>query len=162
MTGHPQLLWVSCSSSHHPHCEKFLPYIQYKSNFFQFKIIAPCPVTTSPGKKRLSVFLISPLYILKGHNKVTLEPSLLQAEQPQLSQPFFTGEAFQPSDHFLWPSSGSAVTSPCPSCTGDPRAGRRTPGGVSLQQSRGAESPPLPCWPQFVLCSPGYRWPSGL
>ena len=29
--------------------------------------------------------------------------SLLQAEQPQLSQPFFTGEVLQPSDHFHHP-----------------------------------------------------------
>jgi len=33
-----------------------------------------------------------------------MEPSLLLAEQPQLSQPFFLGEVFQPSDCFvaLW------------------------------------------------------------
>jgi len=32
-----------------------------------------------------------------------MEPPLLQAEQPQLSQPFFTGELFHPSDHFCGP-----------------------------------------------------------
>jgi len=37
---------------------------------------------------------------MKGHNKVSLEPSLPQAEQPQFSQPFFKGEVFQSSDHF--------------------------------------------------------------
>ncbi|KAK4830718.1 hypothetical protein QYF61_013168 [Mycteria americana] len=37
--------------------------------------------------------------ILKGHNKVCLEPSLLQAKQTQLSQPIFVGEVLQPSDH---------------------------------------------------------------
>ena len=31
------------------------------------------------------------------------EPSLPQAEQPQLSQPFLTGEVLQPSDHFGCP-----------------------------------------------------------
>jgi len=31
---------------------------------------------------------------------VSLEPSLLQTGQPQLSQLFFIGEVFQPSDHF--------------------------------------------------------------
>ncbi|CAM9277954.1 unnamed protein product, partial [Bubo scandiacus] len=35
--------------------------------------------------------------------KVSLEPSLLQAEQPQLSHPFFIGELFQPSDNFCGP-----------------------------------------------------------
>jgi len=41
-----------------------------------------------------------PLQVLEGSNKVSLEPSLLQAEQPQLSQPALTGEVFQPSDRF--------------------------------------------------------------
>ncbi|KAK4832884.1 hypothetical protein QYF61_026434 [Mycteria americana] len=45
-------------------------------------------------------FLIS---ILKGCNEVSPEPSLLQAEQPQLSQPFLTGEVFHSSDHFCGP-----------------------------------------------------------
>ncbi|KAK4826482.1 hypothetical protein QYF61_009478 [Mycteria americana] len=39
------------------------------------------------------------LKILKGCYKVSPEPSLLQAEQPPLSQPFFIGEVLQPSDH---------------------------------------------------------------
>ncbi|KAK4818126.1 hypothetical protein QYF61_006213 [Mycteria americana] len=43
------------------------------------------------------------LRIMKGCNKVSLEPSLLQAEQPHLSQPVFIGEVFQPSDHFCGP-----------------------------------------------------------
>ena len=83
--------------SHHPHCKKFLPYVRFKSTFFQFKAIASCPVTTDLGKKALSVFLTSPLCILEGCNKVFLEPFLLQAVQPQFYQPFFIGEVFQPS-----------------------------------------------------------------
>jgi len=43
------------------------------------------------------------LLVLKGHNKVSLESSLLQAEQPQLSQPFLVGEVFQSSDRFCGP-----------------------------------------------------------
>ncbi|KAK4827923.1 hypothetical protein QYF61_022371 [Mycteria americana] len=43
------------------------------------------------------------LKILKGCNKVSPGASLLQAEQPQVSQPFFTGEVLQPSDHFCSP-----------------------------------------------------------
>ncbi|KAK4833105.1 LOW QUALITY PROTEIN: hypothetical protein QYF61_027771 [Mycteria americana] len=43
------------------------------------------------------------LKILEGCYKVSLEPSLLQAEQPQLSQPVPRGEVLQPSDHFLGP-----------------------------------------------------------
>ncbi|KAK4825808.1 hypothetical protein QYF61_002413 [Mycteria americana] len=45
----------------------------------------------------------APLKILKGCNKVSLQPSLLQAEQPQLSQPVFTAQVLQPSDHFCGP-----------------------------------------------------------
>jgi len=41
-----------------------------------------------------------PLQVLAGCSKVSLEPSLLQAEQPQLSQPFLIQEVFQPSSHF--------------------------------------------------------------
>ncbi|KAK4819021.1 hypothetical protein QYF61_024137 [Mycteria americana] len=43
------------------------------------------------------------LKILKGHNTVSTEPSLLWAEQPQLSQPFSIGEVFHPSDHSCGP-----------------------------------------------------------
>ncbi|KAM9644853.1 uncharacterized protein ACIBXB_013062 [Morphnus guianensis] len=87
----------------YPHPKKFLPYVQSKSTLFQFKPVTPYPVTTGPGKKSVSIFLISPFYILKGCSKVSLEPSLLQAEQPQLSQPVLTGEVFHPSDHFCGP-----------------------------------------------------------
>jgi len=41
--------------------------------------------------------------VLEGCYKVSLEPSLLQVEQPQRSQPFLIGEVFQHSDHFLGP-----------------------------------------------------------
>ncbi|KAK4826033.1 hypothetical protein QYF61_003854 [Mycteria americana] len=41
--------------------------------------------------------------VLEGCYKVSLQPSLLQAEQRQLSQPVFTGEALQPSDHLHGP-----------------------------------------------------------
>ncbi|KAK4828770.1 hypothetical protein QYF61_000795 [Mycteria americana] len=78
-------------------------------NFFQclitliFKASTPCPITTCPCKKSLSSFLVGPLQVLEGCYKVSPEPSLLQAEQPQLSQPFFTGEVIQPSDHLCGP-----------------------------------------------------------
>jgi len=62
-----------------------------KSTVSQLKTTACCPSTTGLGKKSFSISLISPFYILKGYNKVSLEPFLLQAEQPQLSQLFFIG-----------------------------------------------------------------------
>ncbi|KAK4806258.1 hypothetical protein QYF61_013402 [Mycteria americana] len=55
------------SGTRHHH-KNFLPYVRSKSTLFQFKTIVPCPVTTS--------------LVLKGCNKVSLEPSLLQAKQP--------------------------------------------------------------------------------
>lgn len=49
--------------------------------------------------------------------------SLLQAEQAQFPQHFFTGEVLlSPS---LWPSSGPAPTAPHPFCAGGPRPGHR-------------------------------------
>ncbi|KAK4814330.1 hypothetical protein QYF61_014844 [Mycteria americana] len=42
-------------------------------------------------------------HLLEGCNKVSPEPSLLQAEQPQLSQPVLVGEVLQPSHHFRGP-----------------------------------------------------------
>ncbi|NXX41506.1 CASPA protein, partial [Tricholaema leucomelas] len=39
------------------------------------------------------------LQILESHSKVSLKPSLLQAEEPQLSQPVLIAELLQPSDH---------------------------------------------------------------
>ena len=56
-------------------------------------------------------------------------------------------------------SSGPAPTAPALSYAEGSGAGRRTPGGVSAEWSRGAESPPLTCWPRFSWCSPRYGWP---
>ncbi|KAK4832392.1 hypothetical protein QYF61_022247 [Mycteria americana] len=41
--------------------------------------------------------------VLEGCYKISPEPSLLQAEQPQLAQPVFIGEVFHFSDHFCGP-----------------------------------------------------------
>ena len=46
------------------------------------------------------MFPIGLLQVLEGCCKVPLEPSLLQAEQPQVSQPFLRAERFQPLDCF--------------------------------------------------------------
>ncbi|KAK4823457.1 hypothetical protein QYF61_002293 [Mycteria americana] len=56
------------------------------------------------SQQRLSArMLCGPLQVLEGCCKVSLKPSLLQAEQPQLSQPVFIGEVLQPSDHLRGP-----------------------------------------------------------
>ena len=64
----------------------------------------PCPITTCPCKKSLSSSLLGPLQVLKDCSKVSQEPSLLQAEQPQLPQPFLIGDMFHPSDNFCGPA----------------------------------------------------------
>ncbi|KAK4818441.1 hypothetical protein QYF61_013128 [Mycteria americana] len=74
----------------HSHCKKIL-MSSLNLPSFNFK---PLP---------LVLWQQALLKVLKGHNKVSLEPSLLQAEQPQLSQTFFIGEVLQPSDHFRGP-----------------------------------------------------------
>ena len=102
--------------SHPSHCKKCLPYIQSKFTLFWFKTITPCPITTGPAKKLAPIFLTSPLQVLEGSIKVSPEPSLLQAEQPQLSQPFLVAEVLQPSDHFcglLWTRSNRSMSFLC-------------------------------------------------
>ncbi|KAK4826819.1 hypothetical protein QYF61_011627 [Mycteria americana] len=88
--------------------------------------------------------------ILKGHKKVSPEPSLLQAEQPQLSQPFSIAEGFQPSDHFrglLWTRSNRSMSVLC----WGPQSWTQCSRGVSGHGSRGAESPPSTCWSHLLI-----------
>jgi len=59
---------------HHPHCKKFLPYIQSKSTLFYFKAITPCPVATGPAKKSFPIFLVRHLNRLP--REVVESPSL--------------------------------------------------------------------------------------
>jgi len=35
---------------HHPHCKKFLPYVESKSTLFQFKTVTPCHITAGLAK----------------------------------------------------------------------------------------------------------------
>ena len=98
---------------HHPQRKPFLPSISSESPLLQFKAIPPCPIATGPAKNSVPSFLTSSFYRLKGRDKVSPEPSLLQAEQPQLSQPVITAEVLQPSAHFgglLWPHSNGSVS----------------------------------------------------
>ena len=48
-------------------------------------------------------FLEAPLQVLEYCNQVSPQPSLLRAEQHQLSQPVFIGVVLQPSDHLCGP-----------------------------------------------------------
>ena len=48
--------------------------------------------------KTVPFFPVAPFQILKGCYLITSEPSLLQAEEPQLSQPVLVGEVFHSMD----------------------------------------------------------------
>ena len=61
----------------------------------------PCPVTADSAKESVLFLPVYPLYILRGHGQVVLEPSLLQ---PLLSQPVLVRDMFHPLDHFCGPS----------------------------------------------------------
>jgi len=84
--------------------------------FFSLK---PLPLVLSLHalvKKSLSSFPVGPLRVLEGCYKICQQPSLLLAEQPQLSQSFLTAEVFHPSDHFcglLWTCSNRSVSFLC-------------------------------------------------
>jgi len=49
-------------------------------------------------KKLVPLLLVSSLQVLESCNDVSPQPSLLQAEQAQILQLFFTGEVLHPSD----------------------------------------------------------------
>ena len=77
-----------------------------------------------------------PLQILKENFQVSPKPSLLQAEQPQLSQP--VSQSGAPSVvAFLWPFPGHSLTGPHLPCTEDSPSGRSTPGEVSQHRAEG-------------------------
>ena len=78
------------------------PYTHSRSPLFLFETISPCPTTTDSAKECPHFLLIVPLHILKGRSQVSPKHSLLQAEQPQLSQSILVGEVFHPLDHFFF------------------------------------------------------------
>jgi len=51
----------------------------------------------------LPSFPVGPLQVLEGCYKAFSEPSLLQAEEPQIPQPVLIGGMLQPPDHFRGP-----------------------------------------------------------
>uniref|UniRef100_A0A8B9GCQ8 DNA helicase n=1 Tax=Amazona collaria TaxID=241587 RepID=A0A8B9GCQ8_9PSIT len=84
---------------HHPYSKEFLPHIQSKLPLFKFEPVTPFPVTTVPNEESLPSTPTGPLQILEGCHEVSTQPSLLQAEQPQLSHPIFIREVLQSPDH---------------------------------------------------------------
>ena len=76
----------------HPHSEEVLPHVQTELPLLQFVPVAPCPVAGHHWKESGPILLTPTLQIFRSISKVPSQPSLLQAEQAQLPQPFLIGE----------------------------------------------------------------------
>ena len=99
---------------YHPQSKEFLPLSNLNLPTFSLK---PLPLVLSlhaPVKKSFSSFLVGPLQVQKCCKKVFVEPSLSQAEQPQLSQPFLTAEVFLTGLHLdIEPLTSTLWAWPC-------------------------------------------------
>lgn len=93
---------------------------------------------------------LGPLWILE--DTVRSIHTLLQAEQPPLSQPPFIGDCSSPVIIFM-ASSGLVLIGVFPFCIECSRAGCSTAGEASSEQSRGAELAASPCWQCCFDCS---------
>ena len=79
----------------HPQNKEVLPCIQTGLPMFQFVPIALYSVAEHHWKDSGSIVLTPTLEIFLSIYKVPLQPSLLQAKQAQLPQPFLIGEMLQ-------------------------------------------------------------------
>jgi len=84
---------------HHPLSKEVFPLVQMEIPLLQFMPVAPCPVSGHHWKESGLILLTSTLKIFIGIYKVTSQPSLLQAEQVKLPQPFLIGEMLQSPHH---------------------------------------------------------------
>lgn len=101
---------------------------------FPFKNAPPSDIVTCLCKKLLSIFFLSPSYVLEGCSEVSLEPSLFQADilssfrlssPVRCSRPLFTFMAL------LW----ATLAGPHLSCTEDSRSGHSSSSGAPQGQS---------------------------
>ncbi|KAK4831314.1 hypothetical protein QYF61_016803, partial [Mycteria americana] len=106
-----------------------------ESTLFQFITVTPCPIAACPCKKSPSSFLLGPLQVLEGCNKVSPEPSLLQTEE--LSQPVFIAEVLQPSDHLHGPALDSLQQVHILLRFGAPELDAALQGGLTRAEQRG-------------------------
>ncbi|XP_069737805.1 uncharacterized protein [Phaenicophaeus curvirostris] len=114
--------------------------------------------TTSPGTVSSGSFPGAP-FPTGSCSEVSMEPSLLQDEQPQLSS--LSYRRFSSPPIISMASSGLAPAAPCPPCAEGSRAGHGTPGWVSPERSRGDNPLPHPLLPP-VWTQPRTRLVSGL
>jgi len=83
--------------------KKFFPHVQMELPVFQFVPIASCPVMGRCWKEPGPIHLTAALWIFMSTVKVPSQPSLLQAEQALVSQPFLTQEMLQALHHLYSP-----------------------------------------------------------
>jgi len=84
---------------HHPQREEVLPHVQMKLPMLQFVPVAPCPVAGHHWKESGPILLTPTLQIFVSIYKVPSQPSLLQAKQAKLPQPFLVEEMLQSPHH---------------------------------------------------------------
>jgi len=99
-----------------------------------------------PVKESVPFFPIAHLQILKGCYQVTLQPSFPQAEEPQISACPHR-EVSHVLDHFCGPPLDAPQQLNFSPVLKNSISECSTPGETSPVQSRGARSPPSPCWP---------------
>jgi len=113
--------------------KEFPPHILCKFPLLYFKTIPLCLITIRQCKKSFSLVFISYLLVLEGCHEVFRE--LLQSEQTQLPQPFFTGDVLQPSGHLSGPPLDPLQQLPVFFCAGGPMPGCSCAHGVSLPRA---------------------------
>ena len=95
----PQPPWAACSSAPSPSEGRSSSSCSDGISVLEFVPVAPCPVAGHHWKESGPILLTPTLKIYMGIYKVPSQPSLLQAEQAQLPQPFLTGEMLQSPHH---------------------------------------------------------------
>jgi len=90
-----------------PRSKEVLPRVQMELPMLQFVSTAPCPLTGNYWKQSGPILLTPTLKIFVSLLKIPSQPTLLQAKQDQLPQPFLTGEVLQPPHHLHSPPQNS-------------------------------------------------------
>ena len=105
-------------------------------------------------------FLQAPFKYWKGATRSPWNLLFYRLSKPQCPQPFLITDVFYPSSHFCGPTLDLLPQIYVFPVLRAPELDAGLQEGS--HQSRGAESPPLTCWPWFSGCRQGYSWLSGL
>ena len=91
----------------HPQSNEVFLHVCVELSVLQFLPVALCPVTGLYWKEPDPICLTPTLEIFINSVRFTSWSSLLQSEQPQLSQPFLTRAMLQATHHLCGPPLGS-------------------------------------------------------